>query len=395
MALIVKKFGGSSLRDFSAIETAAKQIRQSHAEGNQVLVVVSAQEGQTNALLKKAGYFTEEMASPAVDLLVATGEQESVALMCLALEKLGISAAPRTGSEIGIVTTNAPQNAHILEVKGGDLRELLEKNVVPVVAGFQGISIHGDVTTLGRGGSDLTAIALAAALKADRCEIYTDVEGVYTADPRHFLDAKRIESLSFEEMMEIAASGAKVVQARAAELAAKEDIAFEIKSTFNPRPTTLVHNKPTALEGPMVRTISVETNKVLLEFEATGGSVVAQMATLTDHLALMNLPYELAVSGQRIQVIVEKGNAKHLEKFLPKSKEEALHWVTITGQGFTNHGNVVLRVVSTLESLKIEPINLATGASKIVLGVPKEASGRLAQALHTCLVSERALTPAF
>ena len=213
MSLIVQKYGGTSVGDTDRILNVAKRIKTYVDEGNQVVVVVSARSGVTNDLIARAKAFSENPDEREMDMLLAVGEQETIALTAMALHSLGVKAESRTGAQAGIHTDLAHTRARITEITGGDIKDRLDEGKVIIVAGFQGINAVGHVSTLGRGGSDLSAIALAAALKADICQIYTDVSGIYTADPRIIKNAKKIPEMSYEELLELASLGSKVMQA--------------------------------------------------------------------------------------------------------------------------------------------------------------------------------------
>ena len=237
--LIVQKYGGTSVGNPERIKNVAARVAKYHAKGDQIVVVVSAMSGVTDNLIKLA---KEIMAIPndrEMDMLLATGEQTTIALTAIALHALSIPAVSLTGAQAGIVTDGVHTKAKIQNITPKRIHELLEERNVVIVAGFQGQTIEGQVTTLGRGGSDLTAIALAAALKADLCQIYTDVDGVYTADPRIVPGAKKLEEISYDEMLELASLGAKVMQSRSVEFAKKFGVIFEVRSSLNENPGTI------------------------------------------------------------------------------------------------------------------------------------------------------------
>mgnify|MGYP001223717015 CR=1 FL=1 len=219
MAKIVQKYGGTSVGTVERIQAVANRIKESYDAGNQVVVVVSARSGVTNELVARAKSINPHPNEREMDMLLAVGEQETIALMAMALHALGVPAESRTGAQAGVITNNYHTKARILRVEGGDIPELLSQGMVVIVAGFQGINSSGHISTLGRGGSDLSAVALAAGLNADLCQIFTDVEGVFTADPRIVPDAVKLGEVSYEEMLELASMGTKVMQARAVEFA--------------------------------------------------------------------------------------------------------------------------------------------------------------------------------
>ena len=232
MALIVQKYGGTSVGTIERIHRVADRVEKAHKDGDHVVVVLSAMSGETDRLLRLAHEVTSLPDDRELDMLLSTGERVTIALLAMALRVRGLDAQSFTGRQVGIMTDNAHTKARITKVSADRIREALGNGVIPVVAGFQGINEQSDVTTLGRGGSDLTAVALAAALKADRCIIFTDVDGVYTSDPNIVPAARRIDKISYEEMLEMASLGAKVLQSRSVEFASKFNVPVEVNSSF-------------------------------------------------------------------------------------------------------------------------------------------------------------------
>ncbi|KAB2932528.1 MAG: aspartate kinase [Candidatus Contendobacter sp.] len=240
MALIVQKYGGTSVGNLERIENVAEKVIGWRERGHQVVVVVSAMSGETDRLIGLAKGITPRPDPRELDVLLATGEQVTIALLCIALEKRGCPARSYTGSQVRILTDNAFNKARIQEIEASAMRADLDAGRVVVVAGFQGVDEDGNITTLGRGGSDTTGVALAAALKADECQIYTDVDGVYTTDPRVVPDARRLDRITFEEMLEMASLGSKVLQIRSVEFAGKHNVPLRVLSTFQEGPGTLI-----------------------------------------------------------------------------------------------------------------------------------------------------------
>ncbi|MBX3307335.1 MAG: aspartate kinase, partial [Nitrospira sp.] len=261
MALIVQKYGGTSVGTIERIHRVADRVARTRQEGNQVVVVLSAMSGETDRLIKLAHEVTATPDDREMDMLLSTGERVTVALLAMELRGRGIDARSFTGRQVGIMTDSAHTKARIARVTAGRLREALDQGVVPVVAGFQGINEQSDVTTLGRGGSDLSAVAVAAALKADRCIIFTDVDGVYTADPNIVPAAKRIDKISYEEMLEMASLGAKVLQTRSVEFAAKFNVPVEVNSSFKEGKGTLVTKEDTDMEAAAVAGVTGDRNQ--------------------------------------------------------------------------------------------------------------------------------------
>jgi aspartate kinase len=251
MALLVQKYGGSSVADAEKIMNVARRVSAS-ASGNQMIVVVSAMGKTTDGLLALSRQVSSNPDLREMDMLLSTGEQVTIALLALALRSLGLKARSFTGPQVGMRTDHAHTQARITQIDGDRLRRALDAGEIAVVAGFQGISHEDEITTLGRGGSDLTAVALAAALKADVCEIYTDVDGVYTADPNIVPDAKKLARVAYDEMLELASLGAKVLQTRSVEFAKKYGVTVHVRSTFRPDPGTLVTKEETGMEQAVV-----------------------------------------------------------------------------------------------------------------------------------------------
>src|SRR6188474_681746 len=261
MALIVQKYGGTSVGDIDRIKNVAQRIKKSRDEGHSLVVVVSARSGVTNELIAKAKAITDRPDTREMDMLLAIGEQETIALTAMALHAIDIPAVSYTGAQAGIFTDPIFTKAKIQRIIPKNIQKDLKDGKVIIVAGFQGINEEGQITTLGRGGSDLTAIALAAALKADKCEIYTDVDGVYTADPRVVKDAQKLEEISYDEMLELASLGSKVMQSRSVEFAKKYGVVFEVRSSFNHNPGTIVKEEVAYMEKVVVRGVAVDKDQ--------------------------------------------------------------------------------------------------------------------------------------
>jgi aspartate kinase len=261
MALIVQKYGGTSVGNPERILNVARRVIATQQAGNQVVVVVSAMSGVTDSLIKLAREVSPNPAEREMDVLLATGEQTTIALTAMAINALGSKAVSLTGAQAGIVTDQVHTKAKIANLAPEQVLAHLQDGRIVIVAGFQGETSDGQITTLGRGGSDLTAIAIAAAVKADLCQIYTDVDGVYTCDPRIVPAAQKLEEISYDEMLEMASSGSKVMQSRSVEFAKKFGVVFEVRSSFNQNPGTIVKEETMNMENVVVRGISVERNQ--------------------------------------------------------------------------------------------------------------------------------------
>ncbi len=264
MALIVQKFGGTSVGSVERMGAVADKVIATHHQGHQVVVVVSAMSGETDRLIGLAKQISERPNPRELDVLLATGEQASIALVCMALEKRGCSARSYTGAQVHILTDNAFNKARILEIDGERVRKDLNSGTVVVVAGFQGVDEDGNITTLGRGGSDTTAVALAAALQADECQIYTDVDGVYTTDPRIVPQARRLDGVTYEEMLEMASLGAKVLQIRSVEFASKYNVPLRVLSSFEEGGGTLIAAEDENMEQPLISGVTANRDEAKL-----------------------------------------------------------------------------------------------------------------------------------
>ena len=265
MALIVQKYGGTSVGSIDRIDAVAEKVSRFRNNGDDVVVVVSAMSGETNRLTALAHEVMEQPTPREMDVLLSTGEQVTIALLCMALEKRGYGARSFTGGQVRILTDDAHTKARIREIDSSRMHAQLQQGNVVVVAGFQGVDENGNITTLGRGGSDTTAVALAAALEADECQIYTDVKGVYTTDPRVVDDAKLLHSITFEEMLELASLGAKVLQIRAVEFAGKYKVPLRVLSTFEEGSGTLITLEEEAeMEDPAIAGIAFERDEAKL-----------------------------------------------------------------------------------------------------------------------------------
>jgi aspartate kinase len=264
MALIVQKFGGTSVGSIERIGAIAARVAATHKQGQQLVVVVSAMSGETDRLIALAKQAAERPNPRELDVLLATGEQVTIALTCMALENYGCPARSYTGAQVHILTDSAHTKARILGIDSQRIRSDLANGTVVVVAGFQGVDEHGNITTLGRGGSDTTAVALAAALKADECQIYTDVDGVYTTDPRIVPEARRLDRATYEEMLEMASLGAKVLQIRSVEFASKYNVPVRVLSSFAEGKGTLICAEDETMEQPLISGVTANRDEAKL-----------------------------------------------------------------------------------------------------------------------------------
>jgi aspartate kinase len=295
MALVVQKYGGTSVGDAERIRAVADHVSRTRDDGNEVIVVVSAMGKFTDDLVRLADDVSPTRPPRELDMLLTAGERISMALVCMALAARGVESASFTGSQAGIITDTDHTRAKILEIRPERIREALDNGLVPVIAGFQGVSTEKDITTLGRGGSDVTAVALAAALKADVCEIYTDVTGVFSADPRVVPKARRINKVSFDEMMEISATGGRVLMLRSVELARRHGVPLHVRSSFTWEPGTWIVEEDPTMEQAVVSAITDDTSEAKI---TVGG--VPDRPGVAAHLFR-----ELASLGINVDMIVQ------------------------------------------------------------------------------------------
>jgi aspartate kinase len=304
MALIVQKYGGTSVGDAERIRAVAAHVASTRRDGHEVVVVVSAMGKFTDDLILLADQVSPNRPDREMDMLLTAGERISMALVSMALSTVGVGSASFTGSQAGIITDTSHTRAKILEMRPDRIREALDDGLVPVVAGFQGVSIDRDITTLGRGGSDVTAVALAAALKADVCEIYTDVSGVYSADPRVVPSARRLSTVSFDEMMEIAATGGRVLMLRSVELARRHRVSLHVRSSFTWEPGTWIVEEDSTMEEAIVSAITDDTS----EAKITVGGVPDRpgiAAMLFRELANNNINVDMIVQNTGLHNVTD------------------------------------------------------------------------------------------
>ncbi len=395
MALVVKKFGGTSVGSIDRIKVVAKRIKTDWESGQDVIVVVSARAGVTNELINRARSLSAVPSDREMDMLLAVGEQETIALMAIALQSLGVPAVSRTGPQAGIVTDFAHTRARIRSINGGDIKERLAERNVVIVAGFQGISERGQVTTFGRGGSDLTGIALAAALDAEKCEIYTDVDGVYTADPRIVPDAQKIQEISYEELLELASSGSKVMQARAVEFAQKYNVTFEVRSSFNHNTGTIVKAEAPSMEDVVVSGVAVDNNQakiVVRNVPDRAGTaakvfqVISEAGVIVD-MIVQNIGHEgkanLTFTVPRDDIYKAEKAVKQLygdEVTLSAADEIAK--ISVVGIGMRSHSGVAAAFFAALAETGISIQLINTSEIKISVAIKPEEADEAARAVH-------------
>jgi aspartate kinase len=404
VALIVQKYGGTSVGTLERIHRVADRVAQTQREGHQVVVVLSAMSGETDRLLKLAHEATPNPDERELDMLLSTGERVTIALLAMELRGRGINARSFTGRQVGIITNSAHTKARIARVAADRIREALGNGVIPVVAGFQGINEQSDVTTLGRGGSDLTAVALAAALKADRCIIFTDVDGVYTADPNIVPAARRIEKISYEEMLEMASLGAKVLQTRSVEFAAKFNVPVEVNSSFKEGRGTLVTKEDADMEAVAVAGVTGDRNQAKITIigvpdkpgiAARIFGPVAQANINVDMIiqnisqaALTDLSFtipraDLKKAEPIIQSVAKDIDAKSV------SITEAIAKVSLVGVGMRSHSGVAAKMFEVLSREGINIMMISTSEIKISCVIDEKYLELAMRALHTAFGLDR------
>src|SRR5438552_5174096 len=383
MALIVQKYGGSSVADVAKIQSVARRIADS-APGHHVVVVVSAMGKTTDGLVSLAHQFAPVPDPREMDMLLATGEQVTIALLAMALQALGFKARSFTGAQAGLRTDRAHTKARIAQITGERVRAALDAGAIAVVAGFQGLSDEDEITTLGRGGSDLTGVALAAALKADVCEIYTDVDGVYTADPNVVPEARKLARVAYDEMLEMASLGAKVLQARSVEFAKKYGVAVHVRSTFKRDPGTLVTREESGMEEVVVTGITHDRSqaKISLLRVPDRPGIAAQVfgAVGTKNIVVDMIVQNISRDGYTdISFTVPRGDVARAHTLLDEigravGAEKTVHdervaKVSIVGVGMRSHSGVAARMFTALsrEGINIQMISTSEIAVSCVI----------------------------
>lgn len=400
MALIVQKYGGTSVADLERIRNVARRVKETRDAGNQVVVVVSAKSGVTNRLVSEAKSLHPAPDRREMDMLLATGEQETIALTAIALQALGVPSVSRTGGQARIVTDGSHTKARIQSINGDEMRARLDEGKVIVVAGFQGMSANGEITTLGRGGSDLSAIALAAALKADVCQIFTDVDGVYTADPRVVPNARKIQELAYEEMLELAGSGSKVMQTRSVEFANKWGVVFEVRSSFNNNPGTVVKEETPTMEKVLVRGVALDKNQTKIaigELPDQPGTAAKLFSVLEQAGVNVDMIVQnLGRSGRvNMSITVPTDEAYVAEQAIQQLMQELKGKVTAcdrvakvsaVGVGMRSHSGVAALMFAALAKAGIPIQLISTSEIKISVVVAPDKADEACRVVHDAFV---------
>ncbi len=398
MALIVQKYGGTSVGDVERIKNVARRALAAQKKGNEVVVVVSAMSGETNRLLKLAEAINPRPDEREQDVVAATGEQVTVGLLALAIQALGGKARSFLGHQVRIITDSAFSKARIKSIDKGALEKALQRGEIGVVAGFQGEDEEGNITTLGRGGSDTTAVAVAAAIKADACEIYTDVDGVYTTDPNLCPAARKLDKICYEEMLELAGAGAKVLQIRSVEFAMKYAVPLWVKSSFTDDPGTLVCPEDSSMEQVVVSGIAYDKNeaKVAIRNLPDKPGIAAKLfKPLSDAHIVVDLIVQNVSHGGRTDLSFTVGKSdlpkarEIVEKLLPELGGENVETdskvakVSIVGVGMRNHAGVATRCFEVMAGAGINIEMISTSEIKVSMLVQEKFTELAVRELHT------------
>jgi len=400
VALIVQKYGGTSVGSPERIRNVASRLLATQAAGHKVVAVVSAMGGVTNRLIELAGEVTAgaKTTEREMDVLLATGEQTSIALTAMAINSLGGSACSLTGAQAGISTDGVHTKARIANITPEKIHQLLDDGQIVVVAGFQGSTAEGSITTLGRGGSDLTAIALAGALKADLCQIFTDVDGVYTCDPRVVKDARKIEEISYDELLEMASSGSKVMQSRSVEFAKKFGVVFEVRSSLNDNPGTLVKEENMSMEAVVIRGVSLERDQAKITISGVR-DVPGVAAKIFQRISSANIVVDMIVQNVSRTGIAdisftltkaELAKAKEvLEPLIAEfsggarlDAEDGIAKLSVVGIGMRSHSGVASEMFQALADAGINIQMISTSEIKTAVIIAEDSIDQAANVVH-------------
>src|SRR5436309_15436927 len=397
MRLVIQKYGGTSVGTPERIRNVARRLIETQRDGCQVVAVISAMAGVTDSLLKLAQEISPEPTKRELDILLSTGERAASALTAMAVNALGGRAISLTGAQAGILTDRNHTKAHIGNISPKQIHELLSDNYIVIVAGFQGQTPEGETTTLGRGGSDLTAIALAGALNADACQIFTDVDGVFTCDPRFVLDAKKLKEISYDELLEMAGGGAKVMQSRAVEFAKKFGVEFEVRSSFKKRSGTTTREEAPSMEDVVVRGISLDRRQAKLSIAGVrdepgiAGRIFSNIAAA--HIIVDMIVQNASIAGTTdISFTIHEDELENARKILmPVVGELGGHRLNTTsvvaklsvvGIGMRSHSGVAARMFECLGQNSINIQLVSTSEIKIAVIVDEKDAERAAQLIH-------------
>jgi len=395
--LIVQKFGGTSVGDLQRIQNVANRVSESKKAGNDIVVVVSAMSGETNKLIGYAEHFAKNPAQAEMDMLLSAGERVTASLLSIALQEMGHDATAMTGRKAGIVTDHHHTKARIENIDPSAMQSALKAGKIVVVAGFQGVNEDGDVTTLGRGGSDLSAVAIAGALQADLCEIYTDVSGIFTTDPRIEPKAKKLDKISYEEMLELASLGAKVLQNRSVEMAKKLNVNLVTRTSFSNEEGTLITKEENIMEAPLVSGIALDRNQARISLMGVkdrpgiASDIFTKLAEaeVNVDMIIQNKAHEAATN---IDFTVPVGDLFDAKKVVDEfvtigeikadSYNEDICKVSVVGVGMRSHTGVAAKAFSALAANNININMIATSEIKISVVIDEKYAELAVRALH-------------
>ena len=395
--IIVQKFGGTSVGSEERIASVAKIVQKGALE-NSIVVVVSAMSGETNRLINLAKSFGDNPSKREFDALISTGEKVSAALLTMALQQIGVPAKSFSASQISMKTTNTYSKARILEVDGNKIQETLDAGVVPIITGFQGITESGDVTTLGRGGSDTTAVAIAAQMKAERCDIYTDVDGIYTTDPRIVPKAKKLDTITMEEMLEMAGQGAKVIQIRAVEFANKYKVPVRVLSSFESGNGTLISLEENNMENGLVSGIAFQKDQVKFTLHGvsdTPGMAFGILGPLSDaNIEVDVIVQNVSVNGKtdftftvskedEIAATAVIESLKGSLEFDDLLIDSSIAKVSLVGVGMRTHAGIASSAFKALSEAGINIQMISTSEIKITIVIQEKETDQAVNALHS------------
>jgi aspartate kinase len=403
--LIVQKYGGTSVGNPERIKNVARRVVRTKEEGHDVVVVVSAMSGETDKLLNLANQVSENPDPREVDMLVSTGERVTIALLAMAIQSLGHKAQSFTGRQAGIISDNVHTKARIEKITGERVQHALKEGKIAVVAGFQGINEQSDVTTLGRGGSDLSAVAVAAALKADLCDIYTDVDGVYTTDPNMVPQARKLDKISYDEMLELASLGAKVLQTRSVEFAKKYNVPVRVLSSFNDNPGTLVTKEDADMEKVVVSGVAYDKNQVKVTVQGVPdkpGVAAKIFNTISDNNIVVDMIIQNIGEGglTDMSFTVPRTDAKKIAELMKKviaeigaknvSVKEDIAKISIVGVGMRSHSGVAARMFSAMAKEGINIMMISTSEIKISIVIDAKYTELAVRVLHETFEMDKA-----
>ncbi len=403
--LIVQKYGGTSVGNPERIKNVAKRVVRTREQGHDVVVVVSAMSGETDKLINLASQVSDNPDPREMDMLLSTGERVTIALLALAIQSLGHKAQSFTGRQAGIVSDSVHTKARIEKISGERVKHALKEGKIAVVAGFQGITESDDVTTLGRGGSDLSAVAVAAALKADVCDIYTDVDGVYTTDPNMVPQARKLDRISYDEMLELASLGAKVLQTRSVEFAKKYNVPVRVLSSFNDNPGTLVTKEDSDMEKVVVSGVAYDKNQVKVTVQGVPdkpGVAAKIFNTISDNNIVVDMIIQNVGEGglTDMSFTVPKTDAKKINEVMKKivaeigakgvTIKEDIAKVSIVGVGMRSHSGVASKMFSAMAKEGINIMMISTSEIKISIVIDAKYTELAVRVLHETFEMDKA-----